>query len=60
MNLKVPKFNGESNHIHAAIEYPPKLLVSQIINKTLPLSAGLKNNHLKGVFSRLYGAARCQ
>ena len=45
MNFKILEFNGESDHIHVAIEYPPKLSVSQIVN------------HLKGVSSRLYGAA---
>lgn len=45
MNFKILEFNGETDHIHVAIEYPPKLSVSQIVN------------HLKGVSSRLYGAA---
>jgi putative transposase len=45
MNFKILEFNGESDHIHVAIEYPPKLSISQIVN------------HLKGVSSRLYGAA---
>ncbi|NES64345.1 MAG: IS200/IS605 family transposase [Okeania sp. SIO2D1] len=45
MNFKILEFNGETDHIHVAIEYPPKLSVSQIVN------------HLKGVSSRLYGTA---
>ena len=45
MNFKILEFNGEADHVHAAIEYPPKLSISQIVN------------HLKGVSSRLYGAA---
>ena len=45
MNFKILEFNGESDHIHVAIENPPLLSVSQIVN------------HLKGVSSRLYGAA---
>lgn len=32
MNFKVLEFNGEENHVHALIEYPPKLSVSQIVN----------------------------
>ncbi len=45
MNFKLIEFNGESDHVHAVIEYPPKLSVSTIVN------------HLKGVSSRMYGKA---
>ena len=26
------EFNGEADHIHVLIEYPPKLSISQIVN----------------------------
>jgi putative transposase len=45
MNFQILEFNGESDHIHALIELPPKLSVSQIVNA------------LKGVSSRRYGQA---
>jgi putative transposase len=45
MDFQIQEFNGESDHIHALIEYPPKLSVSQIVNT------------LKGVSSRRYGQA---
>lgn len=45
MNFAILEFNGERNHVHALIEYPPKLSVSQIVNA------------LKGVSSRRYGQA---
>ena len=45
MNFKILEFKKESNHVHAAIEYPPKLSIFQIVN------------HLKGVSSRIYGTA---
>ncbi|HBL13542.1 MAG TPA: IS200/IS605 family transposase [Cyanobacteria bacterium UBA11162] len=45
MDFRVLEFNGESNHVHALIEFPPKLSVSQIVNA------------LKGVSSRRYGQA---
>jgi putative transposase len=45
MDFQVQEFNAESDHIHALIEYPPKLSVSQIVNA------------LKGVSSRRYGQA---
>lgn len=45
MNFNILEFNGEDNHVHALIEYPPKLSLSQIVNA------------LKGVSSRRYGQA---
>lgn len=45
MNFKILEFNGESEHIHALIEFPPKLSISQMVNA------------LKGVSSRRYGQA---
>jgi putative transposase len=42
MGFCVLEFNGEADHIHVVVEYPPKLSVSQIVN------------HLKGVSSRMY------
>ncbi len=45
MNFQILEINGEDEHIHALIEYPPKLSVSKIVNA------------LKGVSSRRYGQA---
>lgn len=45
MDFNVLEFNGEADHIHALIEFPPKLSVSKIVNA------------LKGVSSRRYGQA---
>jgi putative transposase len=45
MDFQILEFNGESDHIHLLIEYPPKLSVSQMVNV------------LKGVSSRRYGQA---
>lgn len=45
MNFEILEFNGEADHVHALIEYPPKLSISQIANA------------LKGVSSRRYGQA---
>ena len=45
MNFNFLEFNGESDHVHILIEYPPKLSISQITNS------------LKGVSSRRYGQA---
>ncbi|HEY9769740.1 MAG TPA: IS200/IS605 family transposase, partial [Coleofasciculaceae cyanobacterium] len=40
-NFRVIRLNGESDHVHLLIEYPPKLSISQIVNS------------LKGVSSRM-------
>jgi putative transposase len=45
MGFSILEFNGEADHVHALIEYPPKLSISQIVNA------------LKGVSSRRYGQA---
>lgn len=45
MDFQIQEFNGEADHVHALIEYPPKLSISQIVNI------------LKGVSSRQYGKA---
>jgi len=45
MHFNILEFNGEADHVHALIEYPPKLSLSAITNA------------LKGVSSRRYGTA---
>ena len=45
MNMQILQINAEKEHLHALIEYPPKLSVSKIVNA------------LKGVSSRRYGQA---
>lgn len=32
MDFQIQEFNGESDHIHVLIEFPPKLSISQIVN----------------------------
>ena len=45
INCKLLEFNGEANHVHACIEYPPKLSISKLANA------------FKGTSSRRYGQA---
>jgi len=45
MNFEISEINREKEHLHALIEYPPKLSVSKMVNS------------LKGVSSRRYGQA---
>jgi putative transposase len=48
MDFQIQEFNGEGDHVHVLIEYPPKLSISQMVNS------------LKGVSSRRYGPAGYQ
>lgn len=45
MDFQILEFNGETDHVHVLIEYPPKLSISQMVNA------------LKGVSSRRYSQA---
>jgi putative transposase len=45
MDFQILEVNGEDEHVHVVIEYPPKLSISKIMNA------------LKGVSSRMYGKA---
>lgn len=42
MGFKILEFNGEADHIHLLVRYPPKYSISKLVN------------HLKGVSSRIY------
>lgn len=44
MDFQIIEFNGESDHVHLLVNYPPKYSVSKLVN------------HLKGVASRMYRA----
>ena len=62
MNFQVLEFNGESNHVHALIEYQPKLSISQIVNALRGVSsrrdgqAGHKKPHKEALWSPSYFA----
>ncbi|MBD2488922.1 IS200/IS605 family transposase [Aulosira sp. FACHB-615] len=42
MDFSILEVNGEGDHVHLLVEYPPRYSVSQLVN------------HLKGVSSRMY------
>lgn len=42
MDFNILEVNGEGDHVHLLVEYPPKYSISQLVN------------HLKGVSSRMY------
>jgi len=45
MHFRILEFNGEADHVHVLLEFPPKLSVSVL------------TKHLKGVSSRAYNKA---
>ena len=75
MNFRLIQLNGESDHIHALIEYPPKLSISQIVNslkgvssrmlrkkydlKPSPLTPLIKRGKEGGIWSPSYFAVSC-
>ena len=43
MGFRLIQLNGESDHIHCLIEYPPKLSISQIVNSLKGVSRSLSD-----------------
>lgn len=67
-DAKLIEMDGEKDHVHLLIEYPPKLAVSQLVNCLKGVSSRLLRKHLsaiskhywKGVlWSPSYFAASC-
>jgi putative transposase len=60
IDFHILEFNGEGNHVHALIEYPPKLSISQIVNALKGVSsrryfqAGYKKPHKEAFWSPSY------
>ena len=53
MDFPILEFNGEGNQVHALIEYPPKLSISQIVNAL----KGVSSRRSEGVTRELGGRA---
>ena len=65
---RLVEMNGEKDHVHLLIEYPPKLAISKLVNSLKGVSSRLLRKHLselnkyywKGVlWSPSYFAASC-
>ena len=65
MGFKLVQLNGESDHIHLLIEYPPKLSISQIVNSLKGVSSRMLRKkfelkpHLQHLWSPSYFAVSC-
>jgi len=64
----IVEFDGEKDHVHVLINYPPKVSVSKLVNSLKGVSSrllrkefpGLANNFFKGVlWSPSYFASSC-
>lgn len=65
MGFKIVRLNGESDHIHVLIEYPPKLSISQIVNSLKGVSSRMLRQkyelkpHVEHLWSPSYFAVSC-
>ncbi|BDA04035.1 hypothetical protein OHP003_13100 [Helicobacter pylori] len=50
------EFDGESDHVHLLINYPPKVSVSKLVNSLKGVSSRLiRKHHFKSVEASLWG-----
>ena len=65
MKFRLIDLNGESDHIHCLIEYPPTLSVSQIVNALKGVSSRMVRQkfnlkpHIDHLWSPSYFAVSC-
>ena len=52
MNFQIQEFNGESDHVHVLIEYPPKPSISAMVNSRSGVSS---RKYGQGGFPKPYG-----
>ncbi len=51
------EFNGESNHVHLLVSFPPKLSISKLVNSLKGVSSRLiRKFHYPEVQSKLWGS----
>jgi len=50
------EFNGEDDHVHLLVSYPPKVSVSALVNSLKGVSSRmLRKNHLSSIRNKLWG-----
>lgn len=65
MDFRVVEINGEEDHVHLLVEYPPKLSVSQIVNSLKDVSSRMLRKefqlspHQEHLWSPSYFAVSC-
>ena len=43
------EFDGENDHVHLLVEYPPKLAISKLVNALKGVSSRLLRKHIKNI-----------
>ena len=49
LEAKLIEMNGEKDHVHLLIEYPPKLSISKLVNSLKGVSSRLLRKHLTSI-----------
>ena len=58
MGAKLLEFNGEEDHIHLLVQYPPKYSISAIVNNLKGRSSRLIRREFSDASCRFYGRAK--
>ena len=51
-DAKLVKFNGEDDHVHLLVDYPPKLSLSELVNRLKGLSSRILRRDLPQLANR--------
>lgn len=56
MGAELMEFNGEENHVHLLVSYPPTLSISKLVNSLKGVSSRyLRKEHSKELSGKLWG-----
>ena len=58
MGAELLEFNGEEDHVHLLVQYPPKYSISGIVNNLKGRSSRLVRKEFNDVSCRFYGNAK--
>jgi REP element-mobilizing transposase RayT len=53
------EFDGEDDHLHLLVNYPPKVAISMLVNSLKGLSSHMIRKKIIRALPRGYGAVRC-
>lgn len=53
------EFDGENDHVHLLVNYPPKVSISKLVNSLKGVSSRMIRQKIIPVFVRNFGVVRC-
>ena len=53
------EFDGENDHVHLLVNYPPKVSISKLVNSSKGVSSLMIRKKITPVFVRNFGVVRC-